>query len=539
MSVEPAPSAEQPHFARSAAVMTVGTFLSRITGYLRIAALAYALGVSRLADSYNLANLMPNMVFELIVGGVVSSVMIPVFMDILVKHKRGEAWYVASAITNITLILLISFATVAIIFPGPFVYTQTFLMRDNPEDIQLVTFFFRFFVAQIAFYGIAAIATAILNSHRHFAAPAFAPIANNVVVVVTVLAFFAPIYPTNPELGLVVLALGTTLGVATMALIQVPPILRLGMEYRPVLGLNHPAVRKIGALALPVFFYVLLNQIGLTVANNLAFQFEGGVAAIQYAWPLFHLAYGLFSVSITSALFPDLSEHAAREDMEAFKRDFSVGLRATGFLLLPAAAGLFALNVPIVRLLLEHGSFDPAGTLLTAPILKLFALSVFWYATWTYMTRVFYALGDTFTPTWVNAIGVPVNIIANVILVGVIGVRGIALGHAINYLFVTVFALWVLRRRIGALNGRMTAIALSKQLAAAVGMALVAWAVTVFIGGVVEEGSIGGQLLQVSAGVGSAVLVYLGMCYVLGVRELELLKGVLRRSSDKKVPEGV
>jgi putative peptidoglycan lipid II flippase len=510
--------------------MSLATSVSRVTGYLRVAILAYALGIQRLADSYNLANTMPNMIYELLMGGILSSLFVPVFVEHLVKGDREEASYVASAVANLTLLILLVFAGAGIIFSFPLVRTQTLLVPGGEASVKLASFFFKFFAPQIIFYGLGAIFTGVLHSHKRFAAPAFAPILNNLVVITTVLFFFLPNYQSNPDLALIALAVGTTLGVASMSLIQVPSLLRVGVRYHPVLDLRHPSVQKLGRLAVPVLGYVVANQIGLTVSNNLAYQFRGGITAYQYSWYLFQLPYGIFAVSITTALFPGLSEHAAKKDFRGFRESLSLGIRSIGFIVIPAAIALMVLSSPLVRLLYQHGRFDLQATRYTAPILTFFALGLFSFSTYMFLTRAFYSLQDTKTPLKTNALGVPLNIAANLLLIGFLGVRGLALGHALTYTFTAGLLFYLLRRRIGNLDGRRIIFAVARFLAASLVMAVPSFYLFFWLESRMDVSTVGGQILQLLITGVVGLSLYLVANYFMGSPELKSLWRIARRS---------
>ncbi|TLM99934.1 murein biosynthesis integral membrane protein MurJ, partial [bacterium] len=279
--------------------MTLGTGVSRITGFVRTAVLASVLGLTAktMADAFNLSNITPNIVYDLILGGVLSSLFIPVFVEYLQTKDEEEAWYVANSIFNITLVVL-TVVAVALCIAAPYVIkAQTFLAHGRSQMEAQATFLLRFFIFEVIFYGFCAIYAGILNSYKHFTIPAFAPIANNVVVIVTVIIY--NFYPNE-----YVLAVGGTLGVVAMAMIQLPWVRRTGFRYRLVFDLKHPAVRKLGRLAVPVLAYVLINQIGLWVVNILAAQVQGGISAYQYGYIFFQLPYGIVAVSIITALFP-------------------------------------------------------------------------------------------------------------------------------------------------------------------------------------------------------------------------------------------
>jgi putative peptidoglycan lipid II flippase len=504
-------------------------------------ALAWALGVSRLADNFLLANVMPNMIYELVIGGILTSILLPVYLEYRASGKTDEAWHVVSSILNITVLILTILAAIGMIFPYVFARSQTLLVPPGQSEIKMLAFFFRFFIPQIIFYGLAGLFSAILNAHRQFTGLAFAPIANNIVVILAVIFIYAPLKNTNPQLALILLAIAVTLGVASMVLVQIPYLIKSRMEYKFVLDYKHPAVKKIAVLSLPIFGYVLLNQIGLTVANNLAYQFKGGVAALQMAWPWFLLFYGIFSVSITTVLFPNLSEHWSGNDIDSFKKDISVGIRSIGFFLIPSTVVLVVLSASILKTvyLFKNGAFNLAAVKMTAPILQAYVLGVFAYGIWVFLTRVFYSFQDTKTPMLVNAIGVPFNIIVDIFLVKLIGVQGIALGLALTYIFTVSTIMFFLRRKIGALNLKSTLFALSKQLMSALFMAAVLAFSSSKITAILGQSTKISQIMTVLPPILFGAIAYLLMAKILGVKEIKFLSDLIklrRRASASEEP---
>ncbi|MBI4743509.1 MAG: murein biosynthesis integral membrane protein MurJ [Actinobacteria bacterium] len=516
--------------AKSTAVMSTATIVSRITGFIRVAVLAYALGASRLADSYNLANVMPNMIYELIMGGILSSLFIPVFMEYLVKEDKNEAWYVASVVTNIALIFLTLMVIIGVIFPYPFVFTQTFLLPGKYIHlIKTVSFFFRFFIIQIIFYGFCAIFTGLLNSHKHFTIPAVAPVLNNTVVIIAVLFFYLPFYKSNPDFAVAALAVGTTLGVVSMALIQIPSLFKIGVRYKPVLDFSHPAVRKLGRLSIPVIIYVVLNQIGLSVAHNLAYKFKGGVTAVTYSFNFFQLPYGIFAVAIATALFPNLSEYASKKDFKKYRETFSLGIRSTSFIMILASVFFMVLSQPIIKLFLGHGQFDMTAVKLASSVLFYFASGLFFFAVYMFLIKSFYSLQDSKTPTLVNAIGVPFNITANLALVNYLGVSGLALGNTLTYVFTMIILFVLIKKRLGTVDGRRILFSILKFLIAGIFAGAAAWFVSKSITASTGVDTIAKQSTQIGLAFIASAGIYFLINYILAAEEIYVLKDIVNR----------
>ncbi|MEW6554029.1 MAG: murein biosynthesis integral membrane protein MurJ [Actinomycetota bacterium] len=546
--MEPAPREESTVFAADAAVMAVGTTISRVTGFLRYAALAYVLGLTlrfgetNLPSTYNLANSMPNMIYDLVLGGIIASLFIPVFVEYLTTRSREEAWYVASSVTNISVILL-GVVTVLGIAASPIIIRlMTLFGSYNAGDVttQVVrdqaTFMLRFFVPQIIFYGLSAIFGGLLNSHRHFKAPAFAPIANNLVVIATVVVFYFLPGPRDNYLHLVFLAVGTTVGVAAQAFVQVPALMRIGVRYQPVLDFKHPAIRKIGRLAVPLLGYVLLWQVGTWFVFALAIQVDGGVPSYQYAQMFFQLPYGIFAVSIITAIFPAMSEHSALRKMSRFKETFNLGVRSTLLIIVPCAVIYLTLSQPIIRFLLEHGFFKAGDTDLLAGVLFYFALGLIPYSIDMLLVKTFYSMQDTRTPMIINCFVVAINIGANLLFFHLMGVEGLALGFATAYAFSTVIHATVLRLRLGRLGGRRVLATVTKTLAAASAMALVIYASQQLLTRLHPAAGFWTDLLDMLLPMAEGLVVFFFVAHALGMEELTILKDMLARQLGRLVP---
>lgn len=521
--------------------MTLGTGISRITGFVRTAALASVLGLTAkaMADAFNLANITPNIIYDLILGGVLSSLFIPVFVEYLQTRDEEEAWHVANSVFNITLTLL-TVVTIALCLAAPWlIRAQTFLAHGRANMEADATFLLRFFIFEVVFYGFCAIWTGILNSYKHFTIPAFAPIANNVIVIVTV-----AIYNFYPNRYL--LAVGGTLGVVAMALVLLPWVRRTGFRYRPVFDLKHPAVRKLGRLAVPVIAYVFINQVGLWVVNILAAQVQGGISAFQYGYIFFQLPYGIVAVSIITALFPTLSEQSVRSQKESLIESTSLGVRTTAFVVIPASVGFAILSAPIVRLLLQHLNFNKHDTNMLASVVFYFVLGLFFFSLFMLVLKVFYSMQDTRTPMIVAAVIITFNIAIDFIYfysfkTEVMKVAGLALGNSTAY-FVGAILVWmVLRRRMGSLDGRRISLSLAKICLASALMGVACWGTAGLVQKWVGVQHFGGQLLQVVLSILVAAVVYIIAALLFKSEEMRALRNLiarfLKRSQDDLDPQ--
>jgi putative peptidoglycan lipid II flippase len=310
------------------------------------------------------------------------------------------------------------------------------------------------------------------------------------------------------------LGAGTTAGVVLQALVLLPSLRGEGLRFVP--RLRDPAVTRVVRLAVFVIGYVVVNQIGLWVMLALANGERGGVTAYQIAFIFLQLPHGLFAVSLITALFPDLSRAVSAEDWESFRRWFAVGVRGVFYLLAPAAIGYAILARPITRLILARGVADASDAAAVAPVLEAFAAGLVFFSAFQLLTRSFYALGDTRTPTAINAVAVAANTLANLPLFAWLGVRGLGFGHAIGYATGATLLLAMLARRVpGGVGARTLVTPLSRNVLVAVAMGACVWVIARVVPG--PDASV------VGVSVGAGAILYLAFSQVAGVEERSIL----------------
>lgn len=529
---------------RSAGLISLASTLSRITGLLSILIIGNIIGYNRLHDSYNLANVMPNMLFELIAGGILTSVFIPIFIEQKLKDEN-EAFKAASNITNIFLLFLIIIAIIGSYFSYYLVRLQTFLVPTKQVSVATLDFFFKFFIWEIVFYGLTIILNGVLQSYKKFAAPAFAPIFNNLVTIATVIFFYLPFRESNPHLALINLAVGTTLGVAAMAAVQLPAFFKLGFKYYPIINFKDETVKKLGLMSLPVLGYVLANQIGLTITNALAWKFNGGMTAFTVGWRFFQAPYGLFAVSISTVIFPKLSELASKKDYSSLKEALSFAVQITAFIIIPLSIALVVLSKNIVALLFSGQVshffagrvWSPAAISQTATLMAFFFIGLLPFSIYMLLTRVFYALQDTTTPMMVNALGVPLNVVLNFLLVSIFNVAGLSLAHSLTYLFTMLLLFLALRKKIGALAGRR----MLKRTAQVFALSLPIWVIIGLVMFVFKQFLVDSSLfniLVITLGFSLSGLFYLAVSRYFSSQEAafvgEMIRGVIPKPELKQ-----
>jgi putative peptidoglycan lipid II flippase len=523
-------------FRRNTAAMAASTVLSRLTGFGRVFALAYAVGFERVADTYNVANTTPNIVYELILGGILSATLVPVFVDRLTTSRdEDDAWEAVSAIVTVAVAAVVALAAALFVLAPVIIKLYTFRVggQAGADQQAAASALLRWFAPQVAFYGFIALATALLNAQRRFVAPAITPVLNNVCVIV-VLLVFPHVYGDISLHGLrhspgaiALLGLGTTAGVGIQAFALLPSLRRAGLRLRAVWAPRHDAVRQMLRLSGWTFGYVIANQIALWVVIVLANGRSGDVAAYQAAFLFFLLPHAIFAVSIMTALLPDLSERWATGDRTAFRDQLSFGLRTTALILLPAAAGYVVLARPVIRLVLEHGALSSASAATTGDVLRLMALGLPAFSAYLLLMRAYTAMQNTrvmfFTYVAENALNVGLAFA----LYPSLGVQGLGLALAIAYVGGTAVALWDVRRRAGGLDGRRLLTSVGRIVAATGVMAAGVAVVSAAIGG--DHGL--HLLLRVGVSVVAGVTLFALAARLAGVLELASVLRIRRRPS--------
>ncbi|TQN40732.1 putative peptidoglycan lipid II flippase [Blastococcus colisei] len=517
---------------RAAGTMAVATLVSRITGLLRTMVLVAALGVNLVGDAYNTANTLPNIVYELLLGGVLASVVVPLLVHAQERDRDGGTAY-AQRLSTLAISGLVVVTALAVL-AAPLL-TRLYGIVDNPQQVELANWLARILLIEIVFYGIGALAQAILNSRGVFGPPAWAPVLNNVVVIATGLLFLAasgpgaltPVTITPGQVWL--LGIGTTLGIAVQALVLLPLLRGVGVPLRPRWGLRNTGLREAGTLGLWVIAYSAVSAIGVAVAMRIANEAgrEGGLGSLAFANAslLFQMPYGIIGVALLTALLPRMSRAAARHDSPAVIEDLSLGTRLSAVGLLPVTALLAVLGAPLGVLAFARGNTTAEQAEGIGTALAIGAFGLLPMAVTLLQLRVFYAMKDARTPTFIQlgmvAVRVPLLLLVPAVVEPEDVVAGLMLVTSITYVAGWVIGDVALRRRLGGLRTRATFGPLLRVTAVSV----VAGAVGLLVRNVTDDlvgTSPGGSLVTVLVGtvvIGGVALAGLVIARVPEIRE--------------------
>jgi putative peptidoglycan lipid II flippase len=497
----------------------MGTALSRVSGLLRIMVFGWIIGQTALSDAYLIANETPNIVYDLLLGGVLSATLVPLFST-FVETDDDEATNVVITIAATLMVAL----TVVAVLAAPLIfriYTLTPAEGVDPDLLRRVgTLLARIFLIQILFYGLTGLANAFLNSRRRFFAAAWSPVIANLVIIATLLT----LRDRTWELGDVItdgrlrwtLGLGATGGIAAMAVIVVVAATRTGFRFRPSWNWRHPVVRKLLALSGWTLGFVLANQVALVFIRNLAEPGSSDATAYFTAFTFFVLPHGLLAVSISTTFQPEMSRAVARGDRRSFIDQTSLGIRLISLLTLPAGFGIFVLRRPIVGALLEYRNFGATAATNTADALAGFSLGLVGFSVYMFVLRGFYAHKDTRTPFIVNVGENALNIVLAFVLVGRYGVLGLGLAFALAYLASALWVLHILSYKVRGFELGQIAASFVRMVAAAVVMAAAVWLITRGVGS-----DTGGQAIaQLVVGGVVGLVVYCAALVVFRVPEI-------------------
>ena len=513
---------------RSSGVMAVGTLGSRLTGFLRTIAQTLALGiVTALGTSYTLANTLPNVVYNLALGGILTSVIVPLIVNAARRESDRGKDYDQRMFTLITIALL-GITLVATLISAPLVDLYKGSTVTGPEAHLTIVFAY-FFIPQIFFYGISSLIGAILNSRGSFAAPMWTPIVNNFVVIGVLGLYVAmaglkqtPATITGSEVAL--LGLGTTLGIVAQTVALVPALRRVGFRWQPRLDFRRSEVAEIGRMGGWMFGYIAATQVAYLVTTNVAGDSSKyGINIYSNAWLLFQLPYAVVGISVITALLPRMSAHASERRFGLVRQDFSAGVRLAATIVVPCSLVLAVLGPKLAEAFLRHGAAGKGpGAAYVGLVFALFSLGLLPYMIFQLQLRVFYSLHDSKTPALIGLITMTVNIVANLIALAILPHRDVVAGLGVGFGLANVAGMlvaWrILTRRLRGLDGYRIGRSLVRMHAATLPAALIAILV-----GLVSSSPI----VDVIIGGGLALAMYLLFARLLRIEELTSVSRML------------
>ena len=459
----------------SAALISICTIISRITGFARTWAMAFALGSTLLSSSYQVANNLPNQLYELVCGGMIVTAFLPVYVSVKKRLGQRAGNEYASNLLTLVVLLLGVVSLACMLFPSAVIYTQSFY--SDQSQMATSVFFFQFFAIQIVFYGCSAIVSGLLNASRDYLWSSIAPVANNVIVILTFLAY-SLVAPTDPALALYIIAIGNPAGVLVQMAIQLPALKRNGIRIRPRVNLRDPALRETLGIGVPAVIVMLCSFAVVSVQNAASYNFaDNGPSILAYSRLWFTLPYSFLAVPITTAMFTELSDMRAEGNMEGVKRGIVGGTNQILFFMIPFAMYLATFSMPLVTLY-HAGAFTMEHVASIATYLAVWAVALPLYGVNTYLQKTFSSLRRMGVFAGVNVLASAVQVGLTMFAAGnaaIMPIESIAVAETLFYLVSDVCLFAYLRRDLGPFGLR--------SIARAVAVALVLGAAGALAGG--------------------------------------------------------
>ncbi len=548
------------NLGRSTAIMAAGTLLSRITGIARNALLLACLGTTLLGDSYNSANTTPNMVYELVAGGVLSALLVPLFNALNHKGTKRARDGINALVSLAAVALVLTAAVVALASPA--IMWLYFHKPGQAIQRQLGTELLRMFAPQIAVYGFITLATAALNTKRRFGAAMLAPVFNNLVMI-AILSWayrvLSRLYPKDAKAKTQLLAVandthakwilgfGTTAGVLAMGLVLIPALRNADVGWKWRWEPTHPAVRELLRLSGWTMGYVAANQAALLYIQSRAVDPKvegpngGGGTMYSFAYSVFFLLpHSLFAVSIMTALQPELSSAFVQRSRKRFRDLLAQNIGNTLAVIVPSAVGLFVLSTPLTKLL-RIGKVNAENAERLGHVVQMMALGLPAFSVYLLLMNALKAMRDTKATFTVNATECLINVaLALVFLQADMGVVGLGLAFALAYIVSVFLAFYTVSKRTNGIHGRRLATSTLRIGLSGAAMGIVVWCAALgierLLGSAVNTKLT--AIAQIGLGVTVGVTVYVLVARVLGVSELDqVLASIgrrLRRSRSTK-----
>ncbi|MDZ7844032.1 MAG: murein biosynthesis integral membrane protein MurJ [Anaerolineales bacterium] len=519
----PKPPSANQQIARAAGLVTLAFIISNLTGLLRQVLLAGTFGTSDAVEAFNAANRVSETLFNLVAGGALGSAFIPTFAGLLTEKKRQKAWELASAVANLTLIILTLAAGLAAIF-APQVVRHILApgFSADPAKEALTISLTRIMLPSAVLFGLSGLVMGILNSKQVFFIPALTPSMYQLGLIFGILVL-------APRMGIYGLAWGVLIGSALHLLLQLPALIRQKGHYKLSLGFDSPHVREVVRLMGPRLVGVAVVQLNFWINVRLASQQpQGSVAAIQYAFTLMLMPQAAIAQSIATAALPTFSAQVVQKRFSEMRDSLSSTLRGVLLLAIPASTGLVLLRKPIISLLYEGGEFTAYSTTLVAWALLWYGIGLVGHSMVEILARAFYALHDTRTPVLIGSAAMTLNVVFSYAFsalfrsLGWLPHGGLALANSLATYLEMVGLLYLMRNRLGGLKGKkllggaLQAVFASGLMAAGI----ILW--THFLGGARVWLTTGGGVLL-------GGFIYLAVILILGVKEGKLALNAAKR----------
>jgi putative peptidoglycan lipid II flippase len=524
--------------AKAAGILSLGNVASRVLGLVRETVIADVFGASPWVSAFEVASRVPTIIYDLLIGGLLSAALVPVFSDYASPEKRQELWRIFSVVLSLTVVIL----GLIVFFLELLAPVVTWLLGGGFDaQLQAVTTrMIRIILPAVLFFGLSGMVTGLLYTLKRFTYPAFGAAIYNFGIITCALLL-------ADKVNIYSLGLGILLGAMLQLAIQLPDLRDVRFSFS--LDLSDPALRRILGLYLPVVLGLVVSEIGIIIDRNLASRTGGeSIAWMRFATQLIQLPIGLVSTAVSLAILPTLSQYGSEASSEQnsisnvkrqtsnvkretsdFQQTLAQGLKMVLVAIIPATIGLFVLATPVVALLYQHGEFDARDTVQTAMALRYYLLGLTFAAIDLPLVFAFYARKDTLTPALVGVLGVVVYLIVALSLIRPLGMIGLILANSAQLTIHALTMLVLIQKRIGGLGGHGIMALAFKALFASLVMGGVTYLALSGLQRVLDANTLVGKLVIVGGAGGVGLATYLGMIALLRVEEARLVGEMIWR----------
>ncbi|MBC7320969.1 murein biosynthesis integral membrane protein MurJ [bacterium] len=495
-------------------LLTAIAFVSRVLGFFREVVIASIFGAKAITDAYLVAQVLP-LTLAGLVGGALTTVFIPVFLEEKEKNGEDKAWYAANTILSVSLVYLI----IALFLS--YLFTEQFLKLIAPgfprDRLELAVLMTRLLLPSLLFYGTLGILTGLSQSYKQFLIPGIGGLLHNICIILSVVTLGRSLPPFS-------LALGNVLGVFLQTFL-VFLYLKNRMPYiKWHIDFSHPAVKKTFYLMIPILLGTSISYLNIIIDRIFASGLpEGSISALNFSARVKDLPVSLFASSLSVAIYPTTSELVVEGKNNKIIELLNRSIRLIWLIVIPATIGLIVLDKEIIKLLFERGAFDSRATILTAGALRYYSLGLFASAVGPIIARVFYSFQDTVTPVVVGFFAIGLNICLNAILIRVIAHLGLALATSMSSIFSFILLLILLRKKLGYIGGRKLLFDFTKILFSS----LIMGSILLFSKNYLDF--IGSEFLRIIVLILLGISVYSIIMLLIMSEEREKLKTILAR----------
>ena len=491
--------------AKNAVIIMVATLLSRVLGFLRETILANFYGTSMVADVFVLTFNIPGLIIS-IVGSVIYMMYIPMYYDTRDRLGEDEALKFTNNILNILSVFSIIVSILGIIFAGEII--KIFAIGFTGEKFNLAVQFLRIMMFGVLFLSLNKIQSSFLQVKESYLPASIVGVVYNIVIIIAIFI--------SVKLGSYYLAIGALVGLFIQVLLLLPCMYKRGYRYSFYMNIKDESIIKMIKLSIPMMMGVAMSQLNVYVDKALASTLgDGKLAALNYASRLNDFVVALFVTSLITVIYPKLSQFVNNKDTINFKKIIVKSSNCIILVVVPIVLGAIILAEPIVRILLERGSFSAESTAMTSNALKLYAIGIIGYAVKEILSRGFYSLGDTKTPM--------INSSISVIFIKPFSYMGLAMATSISYMVTVVLMFFSLRKKVGSFNGSAVVSTFLRSLIGAIVMSIVV--ILIYNNLVAVLGlSFIGECTSLAAAILGGIIVYIICMKILKVEEMKLVE---------------